>query len=66
MLVARLIHSLLSEPDHDQLLDAPALYSSQPSTVQIVGRPFEDEDLIEVSRVIDQVLRGCEEEDRNE
>lgn len=29
-----------------------------PSTIQIVGRPFEDEDLIQVASVLDVLLRA--------
>ncbi|KAF4457129.1 hypothetical protein F53441_917 [Fusarium austroafricanum] len=35
----------------------PSLYSNQPSTIQIVGRPFEDEDLIDIASAIDTLLR---------
>ncbi|KAM0354996.1 hypothetical protein ACHAPU_000842 [Fusarium lateritium] len=34
----------------------PELFSHQPSTVQIVGRPFEDEDLIQVASILDTLL----------
>ncbi|KAM0547300.1 hypothetical protein ACHAPJ_010435 [Fusarium lateritium] len=36
----------------------PSLFVNQPSTIQVVGRPFDDEELIEVSAVIDTIL--CE------
>ncbi|KAJ4160121.1 hypothetical protein NW754_003245 [Fusarium falciforme] len=36
----------------------PALFSNQPSTIQIVGRPFDDEELIEITAAIDEQLRS--------
>ncbi|KAH7006611.1 amidase signature domain-containing protein [Fusarium venenatum] len=35
----------------------PNLFVNQPSTIQVVGRPFDDEELIEVSVTIDTELR---------
>ncbi|OBS26101.1 hypothetical protein FPOA_00044 [Fusarium poae] len=35
----------------------PGLFIDQPSTIQVVGRPFDDEELIEVSAAIDTILR---------
>ncbi|KAL9944679.1 hypothetical protein ACHAPS_008311 [Verticillium nonalfalfae] len=35
----------------------PALFSNQPSTVQIVGRPYDDEELIEITALVDQELQ---------
>ncbi|EXL55794.1 hypothetical protein FOCG_03529 [Fusarium oxysporum f. sp. radicis-lycopersici 26381] len=35
----------------------PNLFVNQPSTIQVVGRPFDDEELIEVSAAIDKLLR---------
>ncbi|KAM5511697.1 acetamidase [Fusarium oxysporum f. sp. phaseoli] len=35
----------------------PSLFVNQPSTIQVVGRPFDDEELIEVSAAIDKLLR---------
>jgi amidase len=37
--------------------DDPSLFIDQPSTIQVVGRPFDDEELIEVSAAIDTILR---------
>ncbi|KAF5019795.1 hypothetical protein F66182_8164 [Fusarium sp. NRRL 66182] len=42
------------EPNH-KLYD-PEVYSTQPSTIQIVGRPFEDEELIRTASVIDKLF----------
>ncbi|KAK7216282.1 hypothetical protein V2G26_004285 [Clonostachys chloroleuca] len=36
----------------------PNLFSNQPSTIQIVGRPFEDEELIRVASTLDTLLRS--------
>ncbi|KAJ3541208.1 hypothetical protein NM208_g4713 [Fusarium decemcellulare] len=44
------------KPNHD--LYDPTLYLNQPSTIQVVGRPFEDEELIQVSSIIDKLFRG--------
>jgi amidase len=38
--------------------DRPDLFASQPSTIQVVGRPFQDEELIQVSSVMDGLLRA--------
>lgn len=38
-------------------VDDPKLFENQPSCIQIVGRPFDDEELIEVSAAVDKVLR---------
>ncbi|KAM0230877.1 hypothetical protein ACHAPO_008933 [Fusarium lateritium] len=35
----------------------PNLFVNQPSTIQVVGRPYDDEELIEVSAAIDRMLR---------
>lgn len=37
-------------------IDDPNLFSTQPSTAQVVGRPFEDEELIQVAAVLDKLL----------
>ncbi|CAH0046921.1 unnamed protein product [Clonostachys solani] len=42
--------------NHD--LYDPNLFSNQPSTIQIVGRPFEDEELIRVASTLDTLLRS--------
>jgi hypothetical protein len=39
-------------------LDDPLLFANQPSTVQIVCRPFDDEELIEISAMIDNELHS--------
>ncbi|KAM0539863.1 hypothetical protein ACHAO7_011759 [Fusarium culmorum] len=44
------------KPNHE--LYKPELFSSQPSTIQVVGRPFQDEELIKVSSVMDDLLRA--------
>ncbi|KAG5656005.1 hypothetical protein KAF25_001575 [Fusarium avenaceum] len=44
------------KPNHE--LYCPELFSSQPSTIQVVGRPFQDEELIQVSSVMDGLLRA--------
>ncbi|KAM0323773.1 hypothetical protein ACHAPQ_008578 [Fusarium lateritium] len=36
----------------------PTLFSQQPSSIQVVGRPFEDEDLIQVASALDVLLRA--------
>ncbi|KAJ5991611.1 amidase signature domain-containing protein [Penicillium canescens] len=36
----------------------PELFANQPSTVQIVGRPFEDEETIRVGSVLDTLFRA--------
>jgi amidase len=38
--------------------DDPSLFANQPSTIQVVGRPFEDEDLIQVASALDVLLRA--------
>lgn len=38
------------------LEDHPKTFMGMPMTVQIVGRPFDDEELIEVTAVIDNVV----------
>ncbi|OBS23112.1 hypothetical protein FPOA_03671 [Fusarium poae] len=43
------------KPNHE--LYHPALFSSQPSTIQVVGRPFQDEELVQVSSMMDSLLR---------
>ncbi|KAH7247550.1 amidase signature domain-containing protein [Fusarium redolens] len=35
----------------------PNIFVNQPSTIQIVGRPFDDEELIEVSALVDKLLQ---------
>ncbi|CAH0003405.1 unnamed protein product [Clonostachys byssicola] len=42
--------------NHD--LYDPNLFSNQPSTIQIVGRPFEDEELIRVASILDTLLHS--------
>ena len=37
------------------------LFINQPSTVQIVGRPFDDEEIIEVTDKIDRILKATGE-----
>ncbi|KAG5659718.1 hypothetical protein KAF25_002277 [Fusarium avenaceum] len=37
----------------------PSIFSNIPSTIQIVGRPFEDEDLIQVASALDVLLRAA-------
>ena len=37
-------------------LDDPVLFSNQPTAIQVVARPFDDEELIEISSVIDKEL----------
>lgn len=38
-------------------VDDPKLFENQPSCIQTVGRPFDDEELIEASAAEDKVLR---------
>lgn len=38
------------------LTDDPALFTNQPLCVQVIGRPFNDEELIEISSVVGQYL----------
>lgn len=40
------------------VLDDPTRWKNQPVTLQIVGRPFDDEELIEVTEVVDRVVNG--------
>jgi amidase len=40
------------------ITDNPALFSNQPLTIQVVARPFEDEELIQTASVIDSLLSG--------
>ncbi|KAH7000751.1 amidase signature domain-containing protein [Ilyonectria destructans] len=42
------------KPNHD--LYDPKLFANQPSTIQIVGRPFEDEEAIQVASVLDNLF----------
>jgi Asp-tRNA(Asn)/Glu-tRNA(Gln) amidotransferase A subunit family amidase len=37
-------------------LDDPILFSNQPMAIQVVCRPFDDEELIDISLVIDKEL----------
>lgn len=37
--------------------DDPQLFSNQPTSIQIVGRPFDDEELIEISSLVDKELK---------
>ena len=48
----------LAETDFQPSTDNPGLFSSQPSTLQVVGRPFEDEEVIRAGLVIDRVLKA--------
>ncbi|OJJ65690.1 hypothetical protein ASPBRDRAFT_49586 [Aspergillus brasiliensis CBS 101740] len=43
-------------PNHE--LYRPELFTNQPSTIQIVGRPFEDEELIRTSYILDDLFKG--------
>ncbi|RVX67712.1 hypothetical protein B0A52_07835 [Exophiala mesophila] len=36
----------------------PELWKTQPVTIQVVGRPYKDEDLVAAAEVIDQVING--------
>lgn len=40
------------------LLDDPDMYSNIPTTIQVVGRPFEDEELIRTSSAIDKLFHA--------
>ncbi|CAG8938243.1 unnamed protein product [Penicillium salamii] len=44
------------QPNHE--LYDPGLFANQPSTIQIVGRPFEDEETIQVSSIIDTLFKA--------
>ncbi|KAH8426651.1 uncharacterized protein LDX57_004385 [Aspergillus melleus] len=46
--------------EYQAMYDAE-LFANQPSTVQIVGRPFDDEELIEVTAEIDRVFKATGE-----
>lgn len=37
--------------------DDPHLFSNQPTSIQIIGRPFDDEELIEISWLVDKELK---------
>lgn len=41
-------------------LDDPELFSSQPVCLQIVGRPFQDEEVVAVTDVVDRVINPRE------
>ncbi|KAF4341946.1 hypothetical protein FBEOM_4112 [Fusarium beomiforme] len=45
------------KPNHE--IYDPALYLNHPITIQVVGRPFEDEELIQVSYNLDALFRGA-------
>jgi amidase len=40
------------------LLDDPTLFQNQPVCIQVVGRPFEDEELIRVTEEVDEIVNG--------
>ena len=40
------------------LADDPVLFQHQPVTLQIVGRPFEDEELLRTTEVLDEILNA--------
>lgn len=40
------------------LIDDPELWSKQPVAIQIIARPFDDEELIAVTEVVDRVVNG--------
>ncbi|KAE8381234.1 amidase signature domain-containing protein [Aspergillus bertholletiae] len=44
------------KPNHE--LYDPNLFVNQPSTIQIVGRPFEDEETIQVASVLDALFKA--------
>ncbi|KAF9885893.1 hypothetical protein FE257_012273 [Aspergillus nanangensis] len=51
-------HPVTSNP-YDQAnheLYNPSLFKNQPVTIQVVGRPFDDEELIEATGIIDELL----------
>lgn len=37
-------------------IDDPEVWKTQPMTFQVVGRPYRDENLIEVSEMIDSIV----------
>jgi amidase len=39
-------------------VDDPNLWQGQPVTLQVVGRPYKDEDLIAVCEAIEQIING--------
>jgi len=39
--------------------DDPDLFVDQPVCIQVVGRPFEDEELISVTTVIDRLFKSA-------
>jgi amidase len=39
-------------------VDDPSRFANQPITIQVVGRPFEDEELVQVSSTLDALFRG--------
>jgi len=41
----------------DSNLDNPEMFMNQPSTIQVVGRPFEDEETIRVASTLDDLFR---------
>ncbi|THC94696.1 hypothetical protein EYZ11_005841 [Aspergillus tanneri] len=44
------------KPNHE--LYDPNLFANQPSTIQIVGRPFEDEEAIRVASILDTLFKA--------
>ena len=42
--------------DKSGATDAPELFENMPITLQVVGRPFEDEELISVTEVLDDLM----------
>jgi amidase len=38
------------------ILDDPELFAAQPVCLQVMGRPFQDEEVIAVMEVLDQIL----------
>lgn len=45
-------------PNSLSLTDDPDLFANQPSTIQMVGRPFEDEEAIRVAYILDELFRA--------
>lgn len=39
-------------------LDDPALFAAQPVCLQVVGRPFEDEELLAATSTVDSVINS--------
>lgn len=39
-------------------VDDAKLFIDQPATVQIVGRPFDDETLLEVTQALDDIVKA--------